>query len=139
VPKMAQTVLDRIVKAEWWISRCSGSQEWVKRDWEIIKQRAAESGMEVPRFAHTNFTYVVDTSDGEKAREIQHKFFREVMGTHRSPDHLETCYLFGSVDEIVARLNDLGSAGCEYVVLGPTHDDPAQLDLIHDLIIPQLA
>jgi alkanesulfonate monooxygenase SsuD/methylene tetrahydromethanopterin reductase-like flavin-dependent oxidoreductase (luciferase family) len=138
VPKMAATVLDRIVGADWWISRCSGSQEWVKQDWEIIQSRAAELGSAVPRFAHTNFTYVVDTSDGEKAREIQHRFFREVMGTHRSPDHLETCYLFGSVDEIVARLNDLASAGCEYVVLGPTHDDPKQLDLINELIVPQL-
>ena len=78
------------------------------------------------------------SSDGEKAREIQHKYFREAMGTHRSPEHLETCYLFGSVDEIVARLNDLSGAGCEYVVLGPTHDDPAQLDLINNLIVPQL-
>ncbi len=46
--------------------------------------------------------------------------------------------MFGTVDEIVERLNDLSAAGCEYVVLGPTHDDPGQLDLIHDLIMPQI-
>jgi len=57
-------------------------------------------GSAVPRFAHTNFTYVVDISDGEKAREIQHRFFREVMG--------------------------------------PTHDNPKQLDLTNELIVPQL-
>ncbi len=134
----AKTVLSRIVGADWWISRCSGSQEWVKQDWKKIQAEAAELGVETPRFSHTNFTYIVDTADGEKAREIQHKYFREAMGSHRSPEHLETCYLFGSVDEIVARLNDLAGAGCEYVVLGPTHDDPAQLDLINDLVVPQL-
>jgi alkanesulfonate monooxygenase SsuD/methylene tetrahydromethanopterin reductase-like flavin-dependent oxidoreductase (luciferase family) len=138
VPKIADSVLSRIVGADWWLSRCSGSQEWVKRDWQAIQDRAAELGVDPPRFAHTNFTYIVDTADGEKARDVQHEHFRQVMGTHRSAEHLETCYLFGSVDEIVARLNDLADAGCEYVVLGPTHDDPAQLDLIHDLIVPQL-
>lgn len=138
VPVMARTVLERVVGADWWISRCSGSQEWVKQDWETVKLRAAELGREPPRFAHTNFTYIVDTADGEKAREIQHAYFRQTMGDHRNPDHLESCYLFGSVDEIVDRINDLASAGCEYVVLGPTHDDPAQLDLINELIVPQL-
>jgi alkanesulfonate monooxygenase len=138
LPKLAKTVLERIVAADWWISRCSGSQEWVKQDWEKIKARAAELGKEPPRFSHTNFTYIVDTANTEKAREVQHKYFRDVMGDHRPPDHLEKCYMFGTVDEIVERLNDLASAGCEYVVLGPTHDDPDQLDLIHDLIMPQV-
>lgn len=139
IPVMAKTVLERVVRADWWISRCSGSQEWVKQDWETVKRRSAELGKEPPRFAHTNFTYIVDTADGEKAREIQHTYFGQTMGDHRSRAHLESCYLFGSVDEIVERLNDLASAGCEYVVLGPTHDDPAQLELINDLIMPQLA
>ncbi len=138
VPKMAKSVLERIVHADGWISRCSGSQEWVKQDWEKIKARAAELGREPPRFGHTNFTYIVDTADGDKAREIQHGFFRQVMGDHRSPEHLETCYLFGSVDEIIERINDLASAGCDYVVLGPTHDDPTQLDLIHRLVMPNV-
>ncbi len=138
LPKLAKTVLERIVRADWWISRCSGKQEWVKQDWEKIKNRAAELGKPPPRFSHTNFTYIVDTASPQKARETQHRYFRDVMGDHRSPDHLEACYMFGTVDEIVERLNDLAQAGCEYVVLGPTHDDPAQLDLIHDLIMPQV-
>jgi hypothetical protein len=60
------------------------------------------------------------------------------MGEHRSPDHLEESYIFGSIDDIVARLVDLKDAGCEYVVLGPTSDDPEQLDLLAKLIIPQV-
>lgn len=136
VPKLAPTVLERILAADWWISRCSGSQEWVKRDWEALGAEADRRGIATPRFSHTNFTCLVDTQDGAKAREVQHRYFREVMGEHRSPEHLETSYLFGSIDEIVARLVDLAEAGCEYFVLGPTTDDPEQLDLLAEQVIP---
>lgn len=138
VPVLAKTVLERIVGADWWLSRCSGKQEWVKTDWRKVQDRAAELGVTSPRFGHTNFTHLVDTNDPVKAREEQHIYFEQVMGTHRSHDHLEESYIFGTVDEIVARLRDLQDAGCEYVVLGPTSDDPAQLDLLADLIIPQV-
>jgi hypothetical protein len=35
-------------------------------------------------------------------------------------------------------LVDLKGAGCEYVVIGPTSDDPEQLDLLAKLVIPQV-
>jgi alkanesulfonate monooxygenase SsuD/methylene tetrahydromethanopterin reductase-like flavin-dependent oxidoreductase (luciferase family) len=135
---LAKSVLDRIVQADWWLSRCSGSQEWVKQDRQEIVDSAEKIGVQPPRFAHCNFTYIVDTADGEKAREIQHRYFREVMGAHRTPDQLETSYLFGSVDEIVARLADLAQAGCEYFVIGPTSDEPEQLRLLNDLVFSQI-
>jgi alkanesulfonate monooxygenase SsuD/methylene tetrahydromethanopterin reductase-like flavin-dependent oxidoreductase (luciferase family) len=138
VPVLAKSVERRILDADWWLSRCSGKQEWVKRDWENLQAAAAAQGTEPPRFGHTNFTMLVDTADSEKAKEIQHKYFVEVMGSHRDPDHLEQSYIFGSIDDIVARLVDLKEAGCEYVVLGPTSDDPAQLDLLANLVIPQV-
>ncbi len=138
VPVLAKSVLERIVGADWWLSRCSGTQEWVKKDWKKVQDRAAERGVTAPRFGHCNFTHLVDTNDPVKAREEQHIYFEQAMGTHRSHAHLEQSYIFGAVDEIVARLRDLQDAGCEYIVLGPTSDDPAQLDLLHDLIIPQV-
>jgi alkanesulfonate monooxygenase len=138
VPELAKSVLDRILGADWWLSRCSGKQEWVKRDWEMLQEKAAERGQEPPRFGHTNFTMLVDTSDSAKAKEIQHKYFEQVMGKHRDPGHLEQSYIFGSVDEIVTRIRDLKDAGCEYIVLGPTSDDPGQLDLLAELVIPQV-
>ena len=36
LPVIARTVMDRIVKAGNWLSRCSGTQEWVKRDWGLL-------------------------------------------------------------------------------------------------------
>ena len=44
VPKLATTVADRIVRAGNWISRCSGKQEWVKRDWEDLQRHAVRMG-----------------------------------------------------------------------------------------------
>lgn len=136
VPVLATTVRDRILGADWWLSRCSGKQEWVKRDWDRIREAAAEQGSEPPRFGHCNFTMLVDTSDGQAARKVQHEHFAEVMGGHRSPEHLEESYIFGSTDEIVERLVDLKDAGCEYIVLGPTSDEPEQLDILAEVIIP---
>ena len=67
-------------------------------------------------FSHTNFTYLVETSDRAKALEAQKPMFDAVMGTHRTFEHLQESYLLGSLDDIIARLKDLESAGCQYVV-----------------------
>lgn len=138
VPILAKSVLNRIMGADWWLSRCSGNQDMVHKDWKLIQETAAERGIPGPKFGHCNFIYVADTNDPAKARKEQHKYFEQVMGTHRTHDHLEESYFFGSIDELVARLRDLKDGGCEYVVLGPTSDDPSQLDRLNDLIIPQV-
>lgn len=137
-PILAKTVLNRILGADWWLSRCSGQQEWVHNDWQVIKEAASNRGSEPPRFGHCNFIYIVDTNDPAKAREEQHIYFEQAMGTHRTREHLEKSYFFGSIDEIVTRLRDLKDGGCEYTVLGPTSDNPEQLDLLHNLVIPQV-
>ena len=141
VPMLAPTVLQRILKADAWISRCSGNQEWVKRDWEEIKAALRAQGRRDDEilFSHTNFTYLVETSDREKALAAQKPMFDAVMGTHRTFEHLQESYLLGSLDDIIARLKDLESAGCQYVVLGPTSDDLGQLDLIAKHLIPEFS
>jgi alkanesulfonate monooxygenase SsuD/methylene tetrahydromethanopterin reductase-like flavin-dependent oxidoreductase (luciferase family) len=137
VPVLAKGVLNRVLDADAWISRCSGNQEWIKRDWGQIRDGLASRGRPASSltFAHTNFTYVVDTADRDKAHGIQRPYFEQVMGSHRTFQHLQECYLLGTPDDIVERLKDLESAGCEYVVLGPTSDQLDQLDLINDQII----
>ena len=44
VPVIARTVMDRVVKAGNWLSRCSGTQEWVKRDWGQLQAHARALG-----------------------------------------------------------------------------------------------
>jgi alkanesulfonate monooxygenase SsuD/methylene tetrahydromethanopterin reductase-like flavin-dependent oxidoreductase (luciferase family) len=138
VPVIATTVMDRIVKAGHWLSRCSGTQEWVKRDWGLLRDHAAKRGRDSRplTFGHCNFTHLVETTSEARAlEESQAPFFR-AMGRHRSWEHLQECYMIGSIDRINARIADLVEAGLEYLVLGPVTDDPHQIDLIAKRIVP---
>ena len=132
VPVIAPTVMDRIVKAGNWLSRCSGKQDWVKRDWLQLQQHARNMGSD-PRkltFGHCNFTHLVDTASHEKALAKSKAPFLRVMGTHRTYEHLQECYMAGSIDRINARIDDLRKSGLQYLVLGPVSDDPKQIDLM---------
>ncbi|HZQ65197.1 MAG TPA: TIGR03619 family F420-dependent LLM class oxidoreductase [Gaiellaceae bacterium] len=141
LPVLADSVLERILAADWWLSRNSGTQEFIRRDWEKIQAALAERGRPADsvRFAHCNFVYLVETSDREQALEAQKPYFLEVMGTHRPWEQLQQSYLLGSLDEILARLVELKEMGVEYLVLAPTSDEPEQLELIEKHVRPALA
>lgn len=141
VPVIAKTVMDRIVKAGNWLSRCSGTQEWVKRDWGQLQEHALATGKDPKAltFGHCNFTHLVETTDEAKALEASKGPFFRAMGAHRSWDHLQECYMVGGIDRINARIADLVGAGLQYLVLGPVTDDPAQVDLIARHIVPNFA
>ncbi len=138
LPVLAESVKRRIANADVWLSRCSGNQEWVKNDWRQIQEYLVSQGRDPNsvRFAHCNFTYIVDTQDREEALRIQRPYFEEIMGTHRTFEHLQQCYMMGSVNDIVARIKDLQDAGLEYLVLGPVSDELEQIDLIAEKIVP---
>jgi alkanesulfonate monooxygenase SsuD/methylene tetrahydromethanopterin reductase-like flavin-dependent oxidoreductase (luciferase family) len=88
--------------------------------------------------AHENFVHVVMTDDPVKAREEQHEAFLKVMSNERGPAYLESVYLFGTPDEIVASLQARVDAGVEYFFLHTMTPDPAQLRLWVDEIIPRV-
>jgi len=114
------------------LSRCSGTQEWVKRDWGEVRAHAQKVGRD-PRtieFGHCNFIHLVESPSDAEAIERSREPFLRVMGTHRSYAHLQECYLVGSIDRINARIADLVGAGLQYLVVGPVTDDPAQVDLL---------
>jgi alkanesulfonate monooxygenase SsuD/methylene tetrahydromethanopterin reductase-like flavin-dependent oxidoreductase (luciferase family) len=138
VPVIATTVMDRIVRAGRWLSRCSGTQEWVKRDWAALQAHARARGRD-PRsltFGHCNFTHLVETAGHDAALAQSQAPFLRAMGTHRSWEHLQECYMIGSIDRINARIADLVDAGLQYLVLGPVTDDPRQIDLLAKRVMP---
>jgi hypothetical protein len=141
VPVIAKTVMDRIVKAGHWLSRCSGTQEWVKRDWGQLQDHAKRLGRDPKTltFGHCNFIHLVDTGNHDKAVEESREPFVRVMGTHRSYEHLQSCYMIGGIDRINARIADLVGAGLQYLVLGPVSDDPTQIDLIAKRVMTNFA
>jgi alkanesulfonate monooxygenase SsuD/methylene tetrahydromethanopterin reductase-like flavin-dependent oxidoreductase (luciferase family) len=141
VPFIAKTVLDRIVRCGNWLSRCSGTQEWVKRDWGLVQAHARGMGTDPGRitFGHCNFIHVVDTNDQARALEESRQPFTRVMGTHRSYEHLQECYMIGGIDRIKARIADLVGSGLRYLVLGPVTDNPSQIDLLARHVVPDFA
>jgi alkanesulfonate monooxygenase SsuD/methylene tetrahydromethanopterin reductase-like flavin-dependent oxidoreductase (luciferase family) len=140
VPKLASTVLERILGSDCWLSRCSGKQEFVLNDIAQVRAALRERGRpeDDVRFGHCQFIYVADEHDREKALHIQRPYFEQVMGSHRSFEHLQECYLLGSDDDIVARMRELKEHGLTYLLMGPVSDDPEQLDMIKERIIARI-
>jgi probable F420-dependent oxidoreductase len=141
VPFMSKAVLTRIVKAGNWLSRCSGTQDWVKRDWLQVRGHARAMGKDpsAVTFGHCNFVHLVEGRSHTSAVEASREPFLRVMGAHRSYDHLQRCYMIGSADHINTRIADLAAAGMTYLVLGPVTDDPAQIDLLARDVASQFA
>ena len=78
------------------------------------------------------------TNDPAKAREEQHRAFLKVMSGERGPEYLESVYLFGTPDEIVASLQARVDAGVEQFILHTMTPDPAQLEAWVREIIPNV-
>ena len=135
---IAPTVLERIARrADGWLARAAGSNASVIEDWKAITHRMNEIGR--PRgqliFGHLNFTHVVPTDSDEAAHREQRPLLESVMGTHRSFEHLQTCYLLGSPARIRERIAELADAGLEYLVLSPLSYDLGQLEIWEQEII----
>jgi len=135
---IAPTVLERIARrADGWLARAAGSNASVMSDWVEITRRMEEIGR--PRseliFGHLNFTHVVPTDSDAAALREQRPRFERVMGTHRSFEHLQTCYLMGSPARIRERISELAAAGMEYLVLSPVTYEKEQLEIWENEII----
>ncbi len=129
---MAPTVLERICRrADGWIARAAGSNRSVIDDWQGILRRLDEIGRSRASltFGHLNFLHVVPTDDDAVAHREQRPLTDRVMGTHRSFEHLQTCYFLGTPRRMRDRIAELAGAGLEYLVLSPLDYDVDQLDL----------
>lgn len=138
VADVPPTVMRRIARSDAWLSRCSGTQEFLLRDWEKVKAYMSGQDKDLPRFAHCNFIDMTPGLSREKSLEAQHENAIAAFGTHRSYEHLQECYLLGEVDHQVGRLKELAENDLEYVVLGPLTDDMEQLDFIDEHINKEL-
>lgn len=141
-PYMVKSVLKRIAKhADVFACRASGKLEWVKKDIQTVKDylKSAERDPSTLGLAHVQAIYAVDTEDHETALRIQKPHFERIMGTHRPWEHLQECYLIGTIREIVARLKELEAAGIEHVTLQPAAPELSQLELWAKKILPHFA
>ncbi|MEE9298452.1 MAG: TIGR03619 family F420-dependent LLM class oxidoreductase [Acidimicrobiia bacterium] len=141
-PFIAKGVLDRILKADGWMARSSGSDPRdVRNDWGIVKQHLVDNGRDPSTltFGATQFLHVVEGASTDASVAEQMPQFVAVMGGHRSDDELRASYLTGSVADMQETVAELREAGLEYLILTPLTSDPAQLDLLVEHIVEPLS
>jgi probable F420-dependent oxidoreductase len=132
-PYIARSVLRRILRADGWMCRSSGSDlQMVQDDWRVVQDFLRENGRDPATltFGHTQFVHVVETSSRDEALNEQGPHFMRVMGTHRTAEDLAASYLMGTLDEIQQRVAALADIGLEYLILTPVSNEPQQLDLL---------
>ncbi len=140
VPRFVESVKARTIRSDGWIARPTCPPPDIARDWTELQaaMRAAGRDPQNTLVTHENFLHLVLTTDPAKAREEQHRAFLKVMSNERGPKYLETVYLFGTPDEIIASLQARVDAGVEYFFLHTMTPDPAQLQQWVDEIIPNV-
>ena len=132
LPRFVESVKARVLRSDGWIPRPTCPPDEIARDWGELQAYYREHGRD-PRdcfVAHENFLHLVLTNDPVKAREEQHRAFLKVMSSERGEHYLESVYLFGTPDEVIASLQARVDAGVEYFVLHTMTPDPAQLQAL---------
>jgi alkanesulfonate monooxygenase len=140
-PRLHPNVARRIARyADGWFSRPTAQAEQIKQDWEQLLPYFEEAGRnpDEVQIVHGQLIHVTTEKDRAKALEIQHKAAWDVLGSGRSRELLEQTYMFGTTEEIVENLTRRAEAGIEHIVLHPFTDDPEQLELWADTLIPHL-
>jgi probable F420-dependent oxidoreductase len=140
LPRFVESVKARTLRTDGWIPRPTCPPDEIARDWAELQDYYRSHGRD-PRdcvVAHENFLHLVMTNDPAKAREEQHRAFAKVMSGERGDQYLETVYLFGTPDEVIASLQARADAGVEYFVLHTMTPDPAQLRTWVEEIIPNV-
>ncbi len=137
-PYIAEGVLNRILSADGWMARSSGSDPGdVQRDWKVVRDHLVRHGRDpgTLTFAATQFLHIVDAGSRSQALAEQMPRFLAVMGGDRSEEDLRASYLMGTIEDMQDTVDQLGKAGLQYLVLTPLVDDPAQLDLIVEHLV----
>jgi probable F420-dependent oxidoreductase len=140
-PVFAPAVLDRIARADGWISRPTSTPAQISEDGQAIAvQRASiatDGGLGFV-IAHENFLHLVAGDDSVAVRQEQQKAFEPVMGQGRPFEYLDRVYLTGTEAEVVHKLEDRIAAGVSYFMLHTLVPSVDQLDLWMERIVPRL-
>lgn len=130
-PNMAPAVLARIGRHDGWICRSSGtSPEIIAGDIASVDNYLrGRRDMHDFTMSHAQWLHIVDSTDRDHIIAEQLRAYRTVMDVKRSDDDLQKAYLFGTIDEMTARIIELKKAGVDHLILNPLVPDPAQIDL----------
>jgi alkanesulfonate monooxygenase len=129
-PTFAESVMARIARSDGWIPRPTSPPDQIATDWADLQVYLREHGRDPSEIAvvHENFLHFVDSADRRRVLRDQHAAYRRVMSEARGEAYLESVYLFGTPDEIVAKLQARVDAGIRYFILHTMTPDPRQLE-----------
>ena len=140
LPRFVESVKARVLRVDGWIPRPTCPPDDIARDWGELRAYYRDHDRDPSEcvVAHENFLHLALTTNPAKAREEQHRAFLRVMSNVRGERYLESVYLFGTPDEVVASLQARIDAGVEYFMLHTLTPDPGQLRHWVDEVIPAL-
>ena len=129
-PQFAQTVMARIARSDGWIPRPTSPPEQIATDWAELQVYLRAHGRDPAEIevVHENFLHYVHGSNRDAVLREQHEAYGRVMSEARGDAYLESVYLFGTPEEIVAKLQARVDAGVRYFVLHTMTPDPRQLE-----------
>lgn len=139
-PAFAPSVMERVARSDGWIPRPTSPPEQIADDWRNLSSFLRDRGRDPSELTvvHENFLHYVPSDDRERVLTEQHDAYRRVMSDARGDAYLEKVYLFGTPDDIVAKLQARVDAGVQYFVLHTMTPDPDQLDLWVRDVIPRV-
>lgn len=139
-PVLNPRVKARIADADGWFSRPSARPEQVAEDWKLVAEALVENGRNPDDMVlgHGQWLHLTEEDSPGAARQIQHRMAAEVLGDGREEELLERSYLFGTLDEVVAQVQERVDVGVEHIIIHPYTDDPAQLELWGSELLPRL-
>jgi alkanesulfonate monooxygenase SsuD/methylene tetrahydromethanopterin reductase-like flavin-dependent oxidoreductase (luciferase family) len=139
-PRFAESVMARVARSDGWIPRPTSPPDQIAADWLALSGYLRDHGRDPRDIAvvHENFLHYVPSSDRERALRLQHEAYGRVMSEARGNDYLESVYLFGTPDDVIAKLQARVDAGVQYFVLHTMTPDPAQLELWLRHVIPNV-
>ena len=139
------SVIRRIARADGWISPSTATPDLIAGDWARIMDAAEQLGRDAAGivFAHMNSFHLVDTDDREQALGEQRRAFAGYLGQARPWEFARTCYLVGSLQDVVDAIRRRMALGVRYFILGPivsgARELDEQLELLVSRVIPSLA
>lgn len=140
LPNMAPAVLERISRHSGWICRSSGTdRDILKRDINTVTTHLSKQrDMSDFTVSHAQWAHIVPTTDRDKAIEEQLAAYRTVMDHKRTDQDLQHSYLFGTIDDLIERIQSIKEGGIQHLMINPLTEDPDQIELFAREIMPNI-
>ncbi len=97
----------------------------------LLKEALAAAGRDPAAFPISKRIFVAVDERSERARSQLHRWFTEV---YRDPDGTETSGLYGTVEQVRERLEEVVAMGANHLLLNPVSHHAEQVDAVAEVV-----